>query len=64
MRLTRQALLRSHRDLLLDIPAHRLLVACRLVDHTLHDASRAARELKDRAFPADAKDVRAWHRSE
>ncbi len=25
---------------------------------------RAARELKDRAFPSDAKDVRAWHRSE
>lgn len=25
---------------------------------------RAARELKNRAFPSDAKDVRAWHRSE
>ena len=25
---------------------------------------RAARELKRRVFPADAKDVRAWHRSE
>ena len=24
---------------------------------------RAARELKNRAFPRDAKDVRAWHRS-
>ncbi|MEZ4425632.1 MAG: hypothetical protein R3E98_19715 [Gemmatimonadota bacterium] len=24
---------------------------------------RAARELKKRAYPADAKDVRAWHRS-
>ena len=23
---------------------------------------RAARELKDRAYPHDAKDVRAWHR--
>lgn len=25
---------------------------------------RAARMLKDRAYPSDAKDVRAWHRSE
>ena len=25
---------------------------------------RAARVLRDRAYPADAKDVRAWHRSE
>jgi hypothetical protein len=25
---------------------------------------RAARALKDRAYPSDSKDVRAWHRSE
>ena len=31
---------------------------------TREERLRAARELKDRAFPADAKDVRAWHRSE
>ena len=31
---------------------------------TPEERLRAARVLKDRAFPADAKDVRACHRSE
>jgi len=34
------------------------------VSMTPEQRLRAARELKDRAFPAEAKDVRAWHRSE
>lgn len=31
---------------------------------TPEERLRAARTLKDRAFPADAKDIRACHRSE
>ena len=34
------------------------------VSMTPEERLRAARQLKDRAFPLDAKDVRAWHRSE
>ena len=30
---------------------------------TPEERLRAARVLKDRAFPPDAKDVREWHRS-
>lgn len=30
---------------------------------TPEERMRAARVLRDRVFPADAKDVRAWHRS-
>jgi len=30
---------------------------------TPEERLRAARQLKDRVYPADAKDVRAWHRS-
>jgi len=30
---------------------------------TPEERMRAARILKDRAFPPDAKDVREWHRS-
>jgi hypothetical protein len=30
---------------------------------TVDERLRAARVLKDRAYPSDAKDVRAWHRS-
>ncbi len=33
------------------------------VSMTPEERLRAARELKERAFPSDAKDVRAWHRS-
>ena len=33
------------------------------VSMTPEQRLRAARELKNRAFPAEAKDVRAWHRS-
>jgi hypothetical protein len=33
------------------------------VTMTPEERLRAARALKDRAYPADAKDVRAWHRS-
>ena len=32
------------------------------VSMTPEERLRAARELKKRAFPSDAKDVRAWHR--
>jgi hypothetical protein len=34
------------------------------VSMTPEQRLRAARQLKDRAYPRDAKDVRAWHRSE
>ena len=34
------------------------------VSMTPEERLRAARALKDRAFPVDAKDVRACHRSE
>jgi len=30
---------------------------------TPDERQRAARALRDRAYPSDAKDVRAWHRS-
>lgn len=30
---------------------------------TVQERQRAARQLKERAYPADSKDVRAWHRS-
>jgi len=30
---------------------------------TPEERLRAARTLKDRAYPSDAKDVREWHRS-
>ena len=33
------------------------------VSMTPEERMRAARELKGRAFPPDAMDVRAWHRS-
>ena len=33
------------------------------VKMTPRERQRAARELKERAYPRDAKDVRAWHRS-
>lgn len=33
------------------------------VSMTPEERLRAARQLKDRAYPSDAEDVRAWHRS-
>jgi hypothetical protein len=47
----------SHRDAARwDVEQH--------VAMTPEERLRAARVLKDRAYPSDAKDVRAWHRSE
>ena len=47
---------RSHQDAhAWDIEQHRAM--------TPEERMRAARQLKDRVYPPDAKDVRAWHRS-